>query len=159
MTVATISIGNSVVPHGTGANDGVPFPSQVRTLTLTNGGKVFEATVTCAANATTDIWTASTHGVSSTVPAADIVFVAVDPAQDETASLTVDLILTYTTTATTSTNTQPTYELAKREHGVLAYPGSGIDSSLNVRYLTRVQVRNRNTGTNDAVKVFIQAWN
>lgn len=157
--MATITIGNSVLPAGTGAHDGVAHPSAARVLTLTNGSKIFETTATCAANATTDVWTATNHGVSATAASGDIAFILIDPAQEESSSLSVDVILTYTTSGTTTTTVQPTYLVAKREMGVIAVPGTGVDSSINTRYLTKIQIRNRNTGTSDAVKVLVQVWN
>jgi hypothetical protein len=105
------------------------------------------------------LWQASTHGVSGTTAAADIVFVSVDPSEDEATSLFVDLIPTYTTVSSTSTNAQATYPVAKREHGVIPLGGEGRDSSGVQRFLTKVEAKNRNTGTDDAVKVRIQVWN
>jgi hypothetical protein len=107
---------------------------------------------------TTTLWQASTHGVSGTTAAADIVFVSVDPYQDEATSLSVELILTYTTVSTTTTTAQATYIVAKREHGVLAFGGEGRDSSAVQRFLTKIEVKNRNTGTDDAVNVRVQVW-
>lgn len=156
--MATLDLGFSATPTDV---SGATYadPSQVRTITLTNGAKPFDATVSCTANATTTLWTASTNEASSATAACDLALVLVDPAQTETTSLSIDIILTYTTVSSTSTTTEAVYFALKREHGVMTFPGEGRLSAGTQVFLTKIEAKNRNTGTDDAVNVRVQVWN
>ncbi len=155
--MASITIGDSITPTGVSGSS-VADPSQARELTLTNGAKPYDATVSCAASATTTLWTAPTNGVSGTTAAADLVAVWVDPAQTEDTSLAIDIILTYTTVSSTTTTTVAVYHALKREHGVMKFPGEGRLSAGTQVFLTKIEAKNRNSGTSDATNVRVQVW-
>jgi hypothetical protein len=156
--MATLRIGFSITPDGLGAGDGRADPEQARDLTLTSGEKA-ETVVTVAASTpstSTTLWQATNHAASATAASADLAVVLVDPLTDEDTPIPLGVMASYTTdSATTVTDT--VFEQAYP--GVpLCFPGTVRLPAGDLAYLTKLAARNRNTGTDDAMKVRTTVW-
>lgn len=158
--MATLTIGFSVTPSGTGAGDDRPDPSIAHELTLTNGNKVVDATVSVPASTPTSdtvVWASAQHGVSTATAAVDVALVTIDPAGNEDTSLEIGISALYTTVSSTGVTTGIWWEQLSKELPRL-FPGTVRIAADVEAFLTKIVARNRNTGTNDAVNVRVQAW-
>jgi hypothetical protein len=155
----TLKFGFSATPDGTGSFDGFAFPSFAKERTLEDGDLVASTSLTIAENtgsSSTTLWQASGHGASPAEAPASIAICQVDPLTSEETPIPLGIMASYTTSgAATVTDTvfQQTYPSTP-----LCFEGTVRLSNGDLAYLTKLAARNRNTGTDDAIKVTTSVW-
>lgn len=159
--MASLSIGFSVTPSGTGCSDGIPDMVRTRTQTLVVGVPAVDVAVSVPTTATaaspTAIWTAAQHGVSAASAAVKDAFVDVDPGLVESSALTIGVRPTYTRASSTTTVSGAVFHQTSRNDPPLRFPGTVTDAS-GTLYLTNLEALNTNTGTDDAVLARVKGW-
>jgi hypothetical protein len=157
--MATLKIGFSVTPDGVGAGDGIADPSFSKSIDLVDGDLVGYSSLTLPENtaaSSTILWEAANHGVSTDEASATLAVVEIDPLDAEDTPLPAGVMASYTTDQATTVTTTVFEQ---------AYPGTPLCflgtvylPNGDLAYLTKLDGRNRNTGTSDAMKIRTKVW-